>query len=172
MRLSNGVEWAAHCCVLLSQATRPVPAARLAEFHGVSPTYLAKHLQALTRAGITSSVEGPVGGYALTRDPAAVTLGDVVAAIDGDQPAFRCTEIRQRGPLAASPAACATPCPIAAAMAVAESAYRDALGAVSIADLAADVERGKDGALARLRTWLVRGEEDAAVPSPRRARRR
>ncbi len=170
MKLSNGVEWAAHCCVVLSQATRPVPAARLAEFHGVSPTYLAKHLQALTRAGITSSVEGPVGGYALTREPGAISLGDVVAAIDGDQPAFRCTEIRQRGPLAASPTACATPCPIAAAMAVAEAAYRDALGTVTIADLAADVERGKDGALARLRTWLADGDA-TAVPTPRRARR-
>ena len=97
-------------------------------------------------------------------------MSDVVEAIDGDQPAFRCTEIRQRGPLAASPGACTTPCPIAAAMAVAEAAYRDALGAVTIADLAADVERGKDGALARLRTWLVGGEETAA-PTPRRARR-
>ena len=35
-----------HCCVVLSQAAEPVPAARLAEFHGISRTYLAKHLQA------------------------------------------------------------------------------------------------------------------------------
>lgn len=52
MKLSGGVEWALHCCVVLSQAESPVPTARLAELHGVSKTYLAKHLQSLARAGL------------------------------------------------------------------------------------------------------------------------
>ena len=155
MKLSAGVEWAIHCCVVLSQAQQPVPAARLADLHGVSRTYLAKHLQALARAGIVRPVEGRDGGYELTRPPAEVTVLEVVEAVDGPEPAFRCTEIRQRGPLAAPPKDCQRPCAVARAMAAAEAAWRSALAGVSIADLAADVETDTGGAaFPRLRAWL------------------
>lgn len=155
--MSNGVEWALHCCVVLSQATAPVPAGQLAALHGVSPSYLAKVLQTLSRAGITRSTQGAVGGgYELTGAPAAISVLDVVRAVDGAEPAFRCTEIRQRGPLAAPPEACRRACAVARAMATAESAWRAALAEVSIADLAADVEVDTDGAaFPRLRAWLA-----------------
>ena len=47
MKMSAGVEWALHCCTVLSTASDPVPVNKLAELHGVSRTYLAKHMQAL-----------------------------------------------------------------------------------------------------------------------------
>ncbi|KQW47967.1 Rrf2 family transcriptional regulator [Nocardioides sp. Root1257] len=155
MKLSGGVEWAVHCCVVLSRAEGPVPATRLAEFHGISRTYLAKHLQQLSRAGLVSSTEGRVGGYALTRPADAITLLDVVQAIDGREPAFRCTEIRQNGPLPASPQACRKACGVARAMHAAEQAWRDSLKAVTVADLAAGVEHdvGPD-TFVRVREWL------------------
>lgn len=155
MKLSNGVEWGLHCCVVLSQAEEPQPAARLAEFHGVSPTYLAKHLQALARAGIVRSTQGQDGGYVLVKPPAEITMLAVVEAIDGAEPAFRCTEIRQRGPLPAGKRECRAPCPIARAMANSEAAWRDSLAAVSIADLVADVDAETGGtALRKTRGWL------------------
>ncbi|WP_373305060.1 Rrf2 family transcriptional regulator [Streptomyces bluensis] len=40
-----------------------MPAARLAELHDISPTYLAKQLQPLSRAGLVRSVQGKSGGY-------------------------------------------------------------------------------------------------------------
>ena len=58
MKMSGGVEWALHCAFALTAADRPVPAARLAEMHDVSPTYLAKQLQSLSRAGLIHSVQG------------------------------------------------------------------------------------------------------------------
>jgi Rrf2 family protein len=139
MKLSGGIEWAAHCCVVLSGASAPVPAAKLAEFHGVSPSYLAKQLQALSAAGLIRSTQGRVGGYELTRPPQEITLEDVVLAIEGPQPAFRCTEIRQRGPLGSTPQQCTKPCGIAKAMYAAEDAYRASLRGVTIADLGAGV---------------------------------
>ena len=158
MKLSSGVEWAMHCCLVLSQVDAPLPASRLAEFHGVSPTYLAKHLQALARAGLVRSTQGQVGGYELTRGADAITMLDVVRAIDGDEPAFRCTEIRRRGPLGAPPERCRTPCGIHAAMAAAETAWRDSLAAVSIADLAGGLDRKSRGtALPRMREWVATG---------------
>lgn len=161
--MSSGVEWALHCCVVLSQASAPVPAVQLAAFHGVSPSYLAKALQALSRAGITRSTQGAVGGYELTGAPSTISVLDVVLAVDGDEPAFRCTEIRQRGPLAVPPEACVRPCPIARAMAAAEQAWRAALAAVTIADLAVDVEVDTAGAaFPRLRAWLAGDQVPAA----------
>ena len=54
MRLSEGVEWGLHCAVLLAvmPPDAALPTSRLAEFHGVPVPYLAKHLQAMSRAGI------------------------------------------------------------------------------------------------------------------------
>ncbi|MBK3626377.1 Rrf2 family transcriptional regulator [Streptomyces sp. MBT49] len=153
--MSGGVEWALHCCVVLTSVGEPVPAARLAELHDVPPTYLAKQLQALSRAGLVRAVQGKSGGYVLTRSPASITVLDVVQAIDGPGPAFVCTEIRQRGPMASAPEACTAPCAISRAMASAESAWRASLAAVSVADLARDVESDYGGgALAGIAAWL------------------
>jgi Rrf2 family protein len=157
--MSGGVEWALHCCVVLTSAHEPAPAARLAQLHDVSPSYLAKQLQALSRAGLVRSVQGKAGGYALTRSPTLITVLDVVEAVDGPGPAFVCTEIRQRGPLAASAQACTAPCAVTRAMIGAEAAWRDSLRSVSIADLARDVDSDYGvGALAVYGSWLATGE--------------
>src|SRR5262245_42477747 len=100
MRISEGVEWGLHCCTLLAVLPegQTLPSARLAEYHELPPAYLAKHLQALSRAGIIESVQGAKGGYRLSRPAAEIPVLDVVLAIEGDEPAFQCAEIRQCGP--------------------------------------------------------------------------
>jgi Rrf2 family protein len=126
MRLGEGVEWAVHCCTFLAVLPpgASLPAARLAEFHGVPPAYLAKHLQALARVGIVAAVPGAKGGYALGRPADDITMLDIVDAIEGAAPAFTCTEIRQRGPAAVEAAKYRRPCSIARAMWDAERAWR------------------------------------------------
>lgn len=155
MKMSAGVEWALHCCAILSASTDPVPVARLAELHGVSKTYLAKHMQALSRAGLVRAVEGRDGGYLLTRPGAEISMYDVVRAIDGPEPAFRCTEIRQQGPFPTTGEACKVPCGIAKAMATAEGAWRDALRGVTLADLNASFGAGSPGKWETVRDWLA-----------------
>jgi Rrf2 family protein len=139
--MSGGVEWGLHCCVVLSGAGEPVPAAKLAELHDVSASYLAKQLQLLSRAGLVRSTLGQSGGYVLTRPATEITVLDVVEAIDGELPAFRCTEVRQRGPMAVPVEECTTPCPIARVMDSADRAWRESLRGVTVADLVADVSR-------------------------------
>ncbi len=143
MKLSEGVEWGLHCVSVLAglppEATLPTKV--LAEYHGLSETYLAKHLQALTNARIIESVPGPKGGYRLRRPPEEITVLEVVEAIDGREPLFRCTEIRKLGPLAQDPQAYRLPCGIHVAMAQAEKAWRDALREQTIADLVAHYQR-------------------------------
>ncbi|RKR91295.1 BadM/Rrf2 family transcriptional regulator [Micromonospora pisi] len=162
MKMSGGVEWALHCCVVLTAARQPVPAVRLAELHDVSASYLAKQLQGLSRAGLVQSVQGQSGGYLLTRAPELITVLDVVEAVDGPRPAFVCTEIRQRGPLATPAESCLVPCAISRAMTAADAAWRAALRAVTIADLARDVtsDYGPD-TFAGIRGWLAAADGHA-----------
>ena len=135
--MSEAVEWVLHSCTVLATlpSDQALPAAKLAELHDVPPAYLAKHLQATTSAGITRSVAGPRGGYRLAKPPAEISLLEVVVAVDGDDTAFRCTEIRQQGPVAGPPASYRRPCGIARAMWRAEDSWRAELRETTIADL-------------------------------------
>lgn len=158
MRLSDGVEWSAHVCTVLATlpADRTLPAARLAEFHDLPAAYLAKHLQAMARAGIVESTPGRHGGYRLARPADAVTLLDIVEAVEGTEPAFRCTEIRQQGPAAGSPESYPAPCGIAAAFARADAAWRRALRERTVADLLQSLFRtGDPDALVAGATWIA-----------------
>lgn len=143
MKLSEGVEWGLHCVCLLAEipAGATLPTKALAEYHGLSETYLSKHLQALTSGGILESVPGPKGGYRLTRSAEEITLLEVVEAIDGREPSFRCTEIRQRGPLALPSEQYRLPCALHVAMAQADKAWRDALRVQTIAEVVRQYSR-------------------------------
>lgn len=144
MKLSEGVEWGLHCGVLLgfAQPAGSLPTGRLAEYHGVPAAYLAKHLQAMSRAGLLESVQGPRGGYRLARPAADISVLDVVEAIDGVEPAFRCAEIRRRGPTARPAREYRVPCAIHAVMDRADEAWREALRGVTLADLMVGAVQG------------------------------
>ena len=97
--MSEGIEWGLHCCLVLAwlDDVAPLPVGRLAEVFDLPPEYLKKQLQPLAKAGILQSVAGARGGYRLGREPEAISLMDVVTAIEGGTNPFQCTEIRQRG---------------------------------------------------------------------------
>ena len=157
MRLSEGVEWGLHCATLLSFLPdgQALPAARLAEYHGVPGAYLAKNLQALSRAGIVETVPGARGGYRLARSPAAISMLEIVEALDGHESAFRCTEIRRRGPTAVPAREYRAPCAIHAVMDRADAAWRAELAAASIADIVTMLsESAPSGALKKGSKWF------------------
>lgn len=141
VRLSEGIESGLHCALLLAMipADSVMPAKALAEFHGLSETYLLKHLQLLAGSGVLQAIPGPRGGYRLARPAETITVLDVAEAIEGSDPAFRCTEIRQRGPCAGRPSFYRIPCAIKKAMLRAEEAWKDSLRRVTIADLVREV---------------------------------
>ena len=150
MKLGDGVEQAIHAVTLLAglPADGLLSAQALAGFHGVSTSYLLKHLQALSSAGIVKTTPGPRGGYELGRDTAKITLLDIVLAVEGPEPAFRCKEIRQQGYDPAPKESFTAPCQINAAMLRAERAYRWELARVSIADLMGELAKADDGSIA------------------------
>jgi Rrf2 family protein len=135
--MNEGVEWAMHSCVNLSwMPGRPVTAKHLAAFYDLPTAYLNKQLQALTRAGILTSVSGPKGGFQLARDPRNITLLDIVVAIDGPDEAFRCLQILKAGPGADPKTDYTKACLVSQAMRTAELAYRRELAGQTIADIA------------------------------------
>jgi len=86
-----------------------------------------------------------------------ITLMDVVAAIEGPEDAFRCTEIRQRGGRRGDAGTqLPHPCAIATAMRTAELAWRRALAAQTLPGVQVAVDRHAPQAGERTRRWYAR----------------
>jgi Rrf2 family protein len=86
MKISAKTEYA---CIAMfelaaqSAAGEPVRIREIAERHGVPPRFLVQILLQLKGAGLVSSVRGAAGGYRLVCPPDEVSLGQVMAVIDG-----------------------------------------------------------------------------------------
>lgn len=158
--MSDGVEWALHVSSLLAVVPpdKGLTAAKLAEYHGVPAAYLAKHLQALTRAGVFEAVPGRNGGYRLARPAKDITVLEVVEAVDGRARAFQCKEIRQNGPAGGGPASeYRNVCGIAKVMYDAEAAYRESLRNVTINDLLGSfIKHVEPAGQVRAANWMMK----------------
>jgi Rrf2 family protein len=77
----------------------PVQAPRIAERHGIPPTFLVQILHELKRSGLTTSTRGAAGGYRLSRPPSEITLVDVVDVFESaDEPAACAAAASPLGP--------------------------------------------------------------------------
>lgn len=138
------IETGLHCLVSLVNPpdSGPPSTRELAEFQGVSPSYVAKLFTKLAKAGLITSAEGIRGGFRIAKDPAQVSVWDVVSVLEPDKPLFRCREIRKDFVLFdQKPPRWATRgrCPIHTAMREAEKSMRRSLEAVTLADIANQV---------------------------------
>lgn len=61
----------------------PVPVQAIGERQGIPARYLEQIFQRLRRAELVTGKRGPGGGYVLARPAAAITLRDVVEAVEG-----------------------------------------------------------------------------------------
>jgi Rrf2 family protein len=143
MKMGRGVEWAVHSCVNMAwtPAGEAVNSARLAEYYKLPGAYLNKQLQALVRAGILGSVSGPRGGFLLARRPEHVTVLDIVLALEGPDPVFRCDGILGNVPDDDTEHNFVRTCLISQTMRQAELAWRQALARQTIAGIADSMER-------------------------------
>jgi Rrf2 family protein len=85
LRLSKKADYALIALsYMAAHGQRPVVTAReMAERHSIPVELLAKVLQRLVRAGVLTSIQGINGGYRLAKVPAAISVAQVVEAIDG-----------------------------------------------------------------------------------------
>lgn len=162
--LTTSVEYGLHCLLWLVWTAEARPSSRdLAELQGVSPSFVAKIFPKLEKAGIVTASAGVRGGYRLARPAEAITVLDVVDAIEGDKPLFDCKEIRGQCALFEGDAprwATDGVCAIHAVMLRAEKSMRAALAEETLADLSKTVGRKAPGRFGEaVISWLdERGE--------------
>lgn len=84
MRLSARVDYALRAAAeLASAAEGPVTTEQLARAQEIPAKFLEHILNQLRRAGLVRSQRGPVGGYWLARPAEAISLADIIRAVDG-----------------------------------------------------------------------------------------
>ena len=142
--ISAQVEYGLHCLLYLTDNDKTgAPSTRdLAEFQGISPSYVAKLFTRLEKAGLVCAQEGVRGGFVLAKPASKISVLDVVEALDGKKPLFECREIRANCPLfEGDPPAWATRglCGIHALMREAEREMRNVLAKKMLSDLGAEV---------------------------------
>ncbi|HEY1448023.1 MAG TPA: Rrf2 family transcriptional regulator [Caulobacteraceae bacterium] len=74
-------------------AERATPLAAIAETQQISKPYLEQLFSRLRRRGLVESVRGPGGGYRLAKAADALSVAEVVAAVDEPLRAVRCTGV-------------------------------------------------------------------------------
>ena len=86
MNISARCEYACRAVIELAaheHKNEPRTATAIAEARNIPEKYLVHILGQLKRANVVRSVRGAQGGYLLAREAGAITLRDVVSAVDG-----------------------------------------------------------------------------------------
>jgi Rrf2 family protein len=86
MKVSTRGDYASRALLSLALhggQTQPTSVRDIADRTGLPQPYLEQILLALKGAGLVRSKRGVGGGYVLARSPAAITLGQIVSAVEG-----------------------------------------------------------------------------------------
>jgi len=89
MKLFAKTEYACIAVLELAQKYRdgkPVRIRQIAKQHGIPARFLVQILLQLKGAGLVTSTRGAAGGYQLAKSPDKITLGEVMAVIEGQEP--------------------------------------------------------------------------------------
>ena len=84
MRLSARVDYALRAMAELAAAREPRTVEQLSAAQRLPNKYLESILGELRRGGLLRSQRGPDGGYRLAREASAISIADVIRALDGE----------------------------------------------------------------------------------------
>jgi Rrf2 family protein len=131
--ITRATEYA--CLAMLYLAKQPpgacVNTADVAAGERIPPSFLAKVINQLSKAGLVVSRRGPAGGLELARPAENITLRQVVEAIEGELAVNLCTGSQDY-------ACFRLGCSLKAAFADAQKVYWARLDAITLADLVRD----------------------------------
>jgi Rrf2 family protein len=114
---------------ILSKQNQPSSAREIAETYGIPFEVLAKLLQQLARKGFLISQHGTKGGYSPARPPGAITVRDVLEAIEGPQAILDCSNPRK------SPCEQEKSCSVKRPLARVEQKVLDLLGRTTLGEI-------------------------------------
>ena len=122
-----------YAVVVLGQlAARPgrmCSAAEIADATGLGAPTVSQVLKGLAHAGLVASFRGAHGGYAAERPAADISVAEIVAAIDGPVAITACVDGAE------GDCTIETTCPLRGSWDRVHTAVRDALDAVTLADM-------------------------------------
>lgn len=126
---------ALHALLHLAVHAGPVTSDALGESMGANPVVVRRTMAGLREAGLVRSAKGHGGGWSVARDPSAITLRDVHAALG--EPTLLAVGLRSRGPDCAVERVVHGA--LGGALAEAETVLLERLGAITLARLADDL---------------------------------
>jgi len=85
MKFSSRARYGLRAMIALARGYRrgPISLAEVAESEDISLSYLEQLITVLRKAGLVEGTRGARGGYCLTANPALITAGQVVRALEG-----------------------------------------------------------------------------------------
>jgi len=135
MRVTTWTEYSLIIALHLARrgrgVTAPVAARELAEFERLPPDYVEQILLRLRRAELVESVRGARGGYFLSRDPASITVRDVMTASEHQTFEMNC----ESHPVDAERCAPSSSCSIRPVWQALQRRVDDLLSSITLADL-------------------------------------
>ena len=138
MRVTTWTEYSLIISIHLAKRGRggigPVAARELADTERLPADYVEQILLRLRRAGLVESVRGAKGGYYLAKEPAAISVRDVMAASEHQTFEVNCDSHQVDGERCAAEA----PCSIRPIWFALQHRIDDFLAGVSLADLLRD----------------------------------
>lgn len=92
MKLSARTRYAARLLLDLAQSQddKPICASLLSENTDISVQFIEQILRPLKKAGYIKSLRGAGGGHILKVDPADISIGDIVRAMEGPVSIAKC----------------------------------------------------------------------------------
>jgi Rrf2 family protein len=86
MKLSTKGRYATRIllCISRLEGDLPVSKKRISEQEGISTDYIEQIIVPLKNTGLVSSVRGLRGGFRLAKDPADITVYDILSASEGN----------------------------------------------------------------------------------------
>jgi Rrf2 family protein len=78
--------------ISIHQSKGPVNLNDIAERQGISAKYLWQIVNLLKTAGFVRGTRGPKGGYILIRDPADITMLDIIQVLEGPISLVECVD--------------------------------------------------------------------------------
>ena len=135
MRADYGVRAMTDLAIHAGQG--PIQSAGVAARMVIPPVYLDQVLSTLRKTGLVRSTRGPQGGHELSRAPEAITMAEIVRALDGPFEILDCLD---------DPTACdlTDVCSQRPVWRSVRAALEEALSNVRLSDLSADMQEARE----------------------------
>jgi len=132
VHISAKADYAVRAAIHLASVSQgPTKSDQIATAQGIPRKFLEAIMTALKAGGVVRSQLGPSGGYWLSRPADAITVADVIRAVDGPLASVR-------GQRPESLEYVGTAVPLQSVWLAVRSSLRDVLETVTLADLATD----------------------------------